>query len=73
MSGSSGVLDFYLSNNTSCIGTAADNPFTVGTAYNLSSGSSSYNICAAVEAQDGDNEGAAAGTYTDTVYYTITP
>jgi hypothetical protein len=72
MFGTGGVLIFQLSNNTSCNGSPADNPLVEAEAYSLGTGISSYNICAAITT-GGDNVLAAAGTYTDTITYTISP
>ena len=64
------TLFYQISNSTSCSGIAADDPLTVGGQYNLTSGSGIYNICAAVTA---GQTGIPAGSYSDTVTYTITP
>ncbi len=68
--GSSHSLTFQISNKSSCDGSAGDDPITEGVAQSLAS--SSYDICAAV-ITGGSNSGAAAGTYSDTVTYAISP
>lgn len=62
-------LGYYLSNNNDCTGGSGDNPITVGAPQNLVP---AYAIAACVII-GGTNVGAPAGTYTDTVTYTISP
>jgi spore coat protein U-like protein len=66
-------LYYHLANGTSCNGTNTDNVIDEGTAINLTGGEGVLNICAAVIAGGGLNVDAAAGSYLDTVTYTITP
>jgi hypothetical protein len=69
-----GVLLYYqLSSNPTCNGTSADLPISEGAPQNLLQGNGSYEICAAVIAGSGLNVGIPAGTYSDTVTYTIAP
>lgn len=65
-------LYYQLSNNATCDGTGADNPINENAPVSLGSGANSLNICAAV-LTDGSNDGAPAGTYSDTVTYSMTP
>lgn len=65
-------LYYQLSNNTTCNGTGADNPITESTPISLGSGANSLMICAAV-LTGGQNAGARAGTYSDTVTYSMSP
>lgn len=62
-------LGYYLSNNNNCTGGSGDNPITVGAPQNLVP---VYHIAACVII-GGINVGVPAGTYTDTVTYTISP
>lgn len=62
-------LGYYLSNNNDCTGGSGDNPITIGAPQNLVP---VYAIAACVII-GGINVGAPAGTYTDTVTYTISP
>ncbi len=70
--GHSHSLTFQISNKPACTGGTGDDPITEGTAQPLASGSGTYDICAAV-ITGGSNRSAAAGAYTDTVTYTVTP
>jgi spore coat protein U-like protein len=73
MTNGSAKLYYYLSSNATCDGTRADRPLSYGIAANgFANGSATFGVCAAVEA-NGTNTGLPAGTYTDTVYYTISP
>ncbi len=71
----SGNSDLYyqISNTPTCSGVAGDGPITEASPVSLTPGNSSFDICAAVIAGGGLNVGAAAGSYTDTVTYTIAP
>jgi hypothetical protein len=73
MTSGSSQLFYQLSSDPSCDGTPGDLPITEGVAQNLLQGFGSYEICAAVIAGGGMNVNAAAGSYSDTVTYTITP
>jgi len=64
------LLTFQISNKTSCDGGAGDDPIVEGAPQSLVG--TSYDICAAVIA-DGSNSGAAAGSYSDTVTYAVSP
>jgi hypothetical protein len=66
-------LDYQISNNAACNGTSGDFPILEGAPQNLTPGNSSYDICAAVIAGVGLNTAVPAGSYTDTVTYTISP
>lgn len=66
-------LYYQISNTATCTGVAGDNPVYEDTAIALTSGVSSFNICAAVITGGNLNTGAQAGTYSDTVTYTIAP
>jgi spore coat protein U-like protein len=72
MSSGGNYLYFQISNNTSCSGGVGDNPISENTAIPLTTGVASFNICAAV-ITGGQNTGAVAGSYSDTVTYTIAP
>jgi len=67
------ALYYQISIGTSCSGVAGDNPIQESAPIALPGGVSSFNICAAVIAGTGMNVNAPAGTYTDTVTYSITP
>jgi len=66
-------LYFQISNNPTCDGSAGDNPLLQGIQVPLGLGASSFTICAAVITNGGINVGVPAGSYTDTVTYTIVP
>lgn len=65
-------LFFQISNTPSCSGVVGDGPITENVPQNLTSGNSTYDICAAV-ITGGLNTSAPAGSYSDTVTYTISP
>jgi hypothetical protein len=68
----SSVLYYQISNTTSCSGVSGDNPIYESFPITLPSGVNSFDICAAV-ITGGVNVNAPAGTYNDTVTYSITP
>jgi hypothetical protein len=67
------ALYYQISLGPSCSGVAGDNPIQESAPIALPSGDNALNICAAVITGDGTNADVPAGTYTDTVTYTITP
>jgi hypothetical protein len=73
MSDGSSNLWYQISNNATCTGGPGDNPIQENNPVLLGTGTASYNICAAVIAGNGTNTSVAAGSYSDTVTYTITP
>jgi len=66
-------LYYQISSDPTCNGTSGDIPINEGAPQNLLQGGGSYEICAAVIAGVGINTTAPAGSYTDTVTYTISP
>jgi hypothetical protein len=72
MLSASNDLYYQISNTPSCTGVVGDNPITEGAPQSLTTGTSVYEICAAVIAQ-GVNTTAPGGSYTDTVTYSISP
>jgi len=72
MSSGSSNLWYQISNNPGCNGGPGDNPILENDAITLGTGTASYDICAAV-ITGGVNTAVPAGSYTDTVTYTITP
>jgi len=66
-------LYYQISSNPTCNGTSGDIPIQEGAPQNLSQGAQSYEICAAVIAGAGINTTVPAGSYSDTVTYTISP
>jgi hypothetical protein len=66
-------LYYQISTNPTCNGTSADDAIDEGGTITLTGGTGLLNICAAVIAGVGVNVTAIAGTYQDTVTYTITP
>jgi hypothetical protein len=73
MTSGSSQLFYQLSSDPTCDGTPGDIPITEGAPQNLLQGGGSYEICAAVIAGSGMNVNAAAGSYSDTVTYSISP
>jgi spore coat protein U-like protein len=71
--GGSSYLYYQISQNSSCNGSAFDNPIPQGFQQTLGVGVASFDICAAVITGGGLNTGAPAGTYTDTITYSISP
>jgi len=69
MTSGANTLYYQISNTATCTGVAGDNPVTENVAQPLTA---SYDICAAV-ITGGLNTTVPAGSYTDTVTYTITP
>jgi spore coat protein U-like protein len=67
------TLYYQISIGASCSGVPGDNPIQENTPIALPAGVNAFDICAAVIAGDGTNVNAPAGTYSDTVTYTITP
>ncbi len=67
------ALYYQISIGTSCTGAAGDNPIQENAPITLPSGFDAFDICAAVIAGTGLNVNVPAGTYSDTVTYSITP
>jgi spore coat protein U-like protein len=73
MTNGASALYYQISNGTSCSGVASDNPVQEGVPQVMAPGNGAYDICVSVLAAGGTNTNAPAGTYTDTVTYTLTP
>lgn len=71
--GGGNFLYYQISNNTACTGVGGDDPINEGSAIALPSGTSSFNICAAVITGGMNAGNTVAGTYGDTVTYSIAP
>lgn len=72
MTSGTSALYYQISNGASCSGVASDSPVQEGVPQVMAPGIASFDICASVIA-GGMNTNAPAGTYTDTVTYTLTP
>ncbi len=72
MSNGGNNLFYQISNTASCSGVAGDNPIGEGDPVSLAAGLNTLDICAAV-ITGGLNTSVPAGTYNDTVTYSITP
>ncbi len=64
------VLYYQISNGPSCSGVPGDDPIQENSPITIPSGANALNICAAV-ITGGMNLNVPAGTYTDTVTYSI--
>jgi len=73
MNNGSALLYFQIASNPTCDGTPSDLPIQEGAAQIGLNGYESFEICAAVIAGSGLNVAAPAGSYSDTVTYTIAP
>jgi len=67
------TLYYQISIGTSCSGVVGDNPIQENTPIALPAGVNTFDICAAVITGDGTNVNVPAGSYSDTVTYSITP